>query len=255
MQIKNEEDLLKLENKIKDELGIDVKQYRNEEVAENIVELLILPQYIFNWIVRPILLALLIYIAGFFFLDLVHIEYLIYGIIGFGLFFFTGVLIGLLLLIWKMKSDVWSIIEYSLNMMNSAIGDLNKVNHQIDGENKKYVLGLLFQGITHIVIIPILSHGMSNKIPVVGGFLKNTIIKVLTSISDKSDFEDVQLKEELQQKETASNTYEAYEQSISKASNGIEKVMNFTFRVAQIPLWIATLFSLSILILFILLIG
>ena len=104
MRIRTTRDIEQLGEKIKQELGIDLQKYRDEEAVENFVELLVFPQYIFNWVIRPILLSIVIFMVGFFLLDLVHIEYIIYGLVGFVLFLIIGILLGLLLLTWKMRS-------------------------------------------------------------------------------------------------------------------------------------------------------
>ena len=81
---------------IRDRLGIDVQKYRNEAVVENFVELLVFPEYVIAWVIRPILIAIGIFILGFFIFDLVNVEYLNYGVIGLFLFLATGILIGFL---------------------------------------------------------------------------------------------------------------------------------------------------------------
>lgn len=72
MKIRTAADAKKLDEKIQRDLGIDVKKYRNPEVAEQFVELLIFPQYIINWGIRPIIISFFLYIAGFFIVDLVR---------------------------------------------------------------------------------------------------------------------------------------------------------------------------------------
>ncbi|WP_158974795.1 hypothetical protein [Cellulophaga sp. L1A9] len=255
MKIRTKKDVEKLDNKIKEELGIDVQKYRNEEVIENFVELLVFPKYIFNCLFRPILISILIFIIGFFVFDLVHIENVIYGTVGLILFLITGILVGLLLLMWKMKSDMWGVVNYSLDIMKSAVTDMIQVNSQVNKENRKDVLGLLFKGIIHIVTIPMISKVISDKVPFVGGIIKRIVKKILTLFSDKVKFDEEKLSQELNEKEGESNALRIYSNSISSATKGLEKIMNFTFGVAQFPLKIVFGIILSILILFLYLIN
>mgnify|MGYP001801556879 CR=1 FL=1 len=81
MKIRTSKDVEKLDKKIKEELGIDVQKYRNEEVVENFVQLLVFPEYVINWVIRPVLISLIILLIGFLTYNLVHIDYLLYGII------------------------------------------------------------------------------------------------------------------------------------------------------------------------------
>ncbi len=250
MKIRTNKDIEKLDLKIKEELGIDVKKYRNEEVAENFSDLLVFPAYVINWVIRPILISVLIYIAGFFILNLVHVEYILYGIIGLILFIISGVLAGLLFLMWKMKSDMLGIINYSLDIMNSVVLDLNHVNTNLNKENRKDVLGLLFKGIIHIVTVPMISKIISNKVPFIGDIVNRIIKKILTLVADKINFSKKQLEQELNKKENESNILKIYSNSISSATTGIEKVLNFTFGVAKFPLKFGFGIASFILILF-----
>ncbi|MGB1207079.1 MAG: hypothetical protein ACPG5B_15645 [Chitinophagales bacterium] len=254
MQIKNAKDIDKLDKKIKDELGIDVQKYRNEEVVENFVSLLVFPRYIINWTIRPIIWSILLFFFSFGFIDLVHIEYILYLFIGFFLFSATGFLFGLLFLTWRMKSDIWQIINYSLDIMHSMIKDLNQINHQINPENRKNVLGLLFKGIIHILTIPMLSQIVAEKVPFVGGIIKIFLKKILTLIANVIKFDEAILKRELQKDSKESNTLQMYSKSIAAASVGLEKIINLTFKIAQLPLKIAFTISLVTLVYFIYLI-
>tara|TARA_B100001059_G_C17815477_1_gene574946 strand:- start:1718 stop:2473 length:756 start_codon:yes stop_codon:yes gene_type:complete len=251
MRIRTKKDVEKLDNKIKEELGIDVRKYRNEEVSENLVELLVFPKYVISWVIRPILISIVVFIIGFFVFDLVHIEYVIYGIIGLILFLMVGIITGLLFLMWKMKSDIWSIINYSFEIMKSAVTDLNQVNK----ENRKDVLGLLFKGIIHVVTIPMISKIISDKVPFVGGIVNRIVKNILTLVTDKVEFDEEKLKQEHNKAESESNVLKEYSNSISSASSGLEKIMNFTFGVAQFPLKIVFGIILLALILFLYLIN
>ncbi|MDY8137497.1 hypothetical protein [Aquimarina sp. 2201CG5-10] len=255
MRIRTKKDIEKLDNKIKDELGVDVQKYRNEEVVENFVELLVFPKYIINWVIRPVLISIVIFIIGFFIFDLVHIEYVIYGIIGLILFLAAGILSGLLFLMWKMKSDMWGIINYSLEIMKSAVADINQVNSQVNKENRKDVLGLLFKGIIHIVTIPMISKVISGKVPFIGGIVNKIVKKILTLVSDKVKFDEEKLKQELNKGEGEPDALKAYLNSISSATKGLEKIMNFTFGVAQFPLKIGFVITLLFLVFFLYLIN
>lgn len=248
MKIRSAKDVEKLDARLKEELGIDVSTYRNEEAVSNFTELLIFPKYVINWTLRPVLIAFLLYIIGFFFLDLVHVEYVLYALIGLVLFLLSGVFFGLLFLTWRMKKDLWGIIEYSLGIMKTAVSDINQVSKQIKPENRKEVLGLVFKGVIHIVTIPMLSKVISDKIPLLGGVVNSFVKKVLTLVSDKIKFDEVQLEEELQKKKDEPGALKVYANTLSSASTGLEKILNVTFGVAQFP--IKTFFFISATFLF-----
>lgn len=255
MRIRTEADVERLDQKIKQDLGIDVRKYRNEEVVTNMIALLVFPEYVITWMILPILVSLALFVVGFFMLKLVHIEYALYAVIGFVLFLVCGLLLGLLILTNRMKTDMWGIANYSLDVMKSAVSDLNQVSGQINKENRKDVLGLLFQGITHIVTIPMLATGISEKLPILGTLINPFMKRVITLIADRVKFDEAKLDAEMAQKYEASNTLELYTNSISTVSMGLKKLVGVTFGIARWPLKLAFGLLFLLLVLFVYLIN
>lgn len=242
MKIRTQEDVDVLDKKIKDQLGIDVRKYRNDDVVESFVALLVFPEYILTWVIRPVLIALVAFVAGFFILNLTTFEKIIYGPLGFGLFMSTGLLTGLLFLMARMRKDMWGIIDYSLGMMRAAVKDLEQVNSQIDESNRKDVMALLFKGIIHIVTIPVTSQVISERIPILGWFINPLVKKVLTIITDRVNFDEAYLNAELNRKIDEPKAIEMYTQSLSTTSIGLQKLMGVTFGLVRVPILIALVF-------------
>ena len=255
MRVRTAKDVEKLDQKIQDELGIDVKKYRNEEVAATFGELMVFPQYIANWTFRPLFLTLAVFLLGFFVLDLVHIEYLLYAVIGLVLFLVFGVFVALLFLTWKMKQDIWSIADFSLDIMRQAVDDLGQVKDQIKPENRKDVLALLFKGILHLVTIPMITKALSDRIPFLGGIVAGFIKRILTVLSDRLKFDEKNLTSELNKGADEEDAVGVFQRLIKGASIGLEKIVDFTFGVARFPLKVLFAISGSILALFVYLIG
>ncbi len=250
MRIRTPEDVDELEKKIQSQLGIDVKKYRNEEVVESFLDLLLFPDYIISWVIKPILFFLFLFVSGFYVLDLVHIEYFIYGVLGIGLFLSSGLSLGLMLLLDRMKTDMWGIIEYSLSIMKEASEDLKHANQNITDENRKDSLNLLFKGIIHIVTIPLISKGIAQKVPFFGGMVNLLAKRVLILISDKIEIDEDVINKELQRKDKESNAFHDHSEALSFQVSGLEKVLNVTFRIAKYPLLFWFVFSfLTLLIL------
>jgi hypothetical protein len=251
MRIRTQKDIDQLEFTIKQELGIDIQKYRNEEIAANFAELLVFPQYVFKWVLRPIAISIVLYIIGFTLFDLGGFEYFVYGFLGLVLFLASGVLVGLLFLMWKMKKDIWGILEYSLEIMQSAMEDLRFTAHQINPGNRKNVLSLLFKGVIHVVTIPMLSKAISNRVPFVGGLLSGFVKRILTLISDRANFEEDTIQAELAKTDDEPKIFEIYGKVLSSVSGGLEKLMNITFGIVQLPFTIV--FGIVFLILMIVL--
>ncbi len=248
MKIRTAEDVAKLDARIKNELGVDVSQYRNEEVIENFTSLLVFPEFVMKWTIRPVLFALLFYGLGFFALDLVKLQYIIYAIIGGILFLSSGIFLGLLLLIWKMKKDIGGVMHYSMDILKLAAEDFKEVNSHVNDDNKREAYALLFKGIIHIVSIPILSEVLAGRIPIVGKFFGGLTKKILTRFSEKLDFESFNVEEEIVLDKKGSTAPSRISKTLTSASGGLNKILNTVFKVAQLPIFI--LFMLSVLLLF-----
>lgn len=254
MKIKSKKDVEKLDEKIKTELGIDIAKYRNEEIIANFLDLLIFPRYILNWAIRPILISLVVFISGYYLLDLVHIEYVLYTIFGLVLFLLVGFFSGVIFLTWKIKTDILNALTYSIDILRSIVSDINLTGDQITKENRKDVLLLLFKGIVHIITIPTLSNVITDKIPILGTVISYFIRKILTLFSNKLNIEEIQLANNLEEENDESKILNAYINSLNATSNGLEKVLNMVCKIAQFPVKLVLFIFLCLLVFFIYLI-
>lgn len=254
MKIRTEEDIQQLALKIEQELGIDVRKYQNEEVIDSISSLITFPIYALQWIIRPPFIAIFIWVIGFFFIDLVHVEYLLYFILGLVLFVINGALTGVLVLTNKLQTDLIGIMEHSLGILKSAIGDLQRTGKLMTKEARARNFALLFKGIVHVVTIPTLSRIISNKVPFVGGILKGLVRRILTLAADRFRYHDKQIDAIVQQEEGPSKVIEVYEQAISGSITGIRKLIVFARKAVQLPFKLVFIITFSILLLFLYLI-
>ena len=250
MKIKTKEDIEILSDKIKNELGIDLKKYKNEKVAEKFIELLTFPKYVISSLIWPVSILFLVFIIGFFILDLKHIEYLIYGIIGQSLFFLNGVFYGLLRLIKKIKSDVLEIINYCFQIMKQIISESSQFNN----ENKE-TLNLLFKGIVHVVALPMINEAITKNVPLVHKMINTIVTNIFTSISNKIKFENATPKQETVGEETKSQLKESLVKKIDYANRGIEKVIGVSLGIVNVPFKIGFGIVLTILVIFILIVN
>lgn len=248
MKIRTEQDVAALDQAIKQKLGIDVQKYRDEAVLQTFLDLLNVPEYLYKWLARPIGLAILLFVVGLFLLNLNLLGLILYFSIGFFLFMTTGVFTGFLMMIKKIQSDVFSLLSYSLEIMKSAVADLNHANDQVTPENRKEVFGLLFKGIIHLLTIPTMTKVLSERVPLIGTLISGLIKKALTTVANKVKFDETGLKEELQKEEGTPSAFEEYATSITAVSKNLDKVVNFSFGTIQVPLVISLgLSSLSLL--------
>lgn len=252
MKIRTEKDIEELDQKIQDELGIELKKYQNDEIAEAIVELLVFPAYVINWGIRPVLIAFLLYILGFWVVELSGIDYVFYGLFGLVFFIINGVVGGILFLMIKMKADFLKILQYALDILKACVEDMRMAGSKVSAGNKKQVLAMLFKGVICIVMIPTVSKAVSDRIFIVGGILKGIIRRMLFLASDRIKFDDSALNLELHEETDPSKILKIYGQLITHSRNGLSKVVGVSLSIVQLPvkLLFGFVFSLLLLLLY-----
>ena len=251
MKIRSIKDVELLDRKIQDELGIQVKKYADENAVDRLIEILLFPKFIVKWGIRPVLISLAIFICGFYVLHLPNVEAVIYFLLGIILFVAIGVLSGVLFVFYKLSSDVRYILQYSLEVMKSCLGDIKQVNHEVKArKTKKGVLTLLFKGVIHIVTIPTLGIVIRRKIPLFGNVINFLFRKILTLVTNTIRF-DVETEEPLGVNTLSkSSLLELYEKRVSQVSNDLDKLIGMVFKTLGFPLKLVLGILLFILFLF-----
>jgi len=244
---------LELNEKIKEELGIDMTEYRNEEVAEKLVEMLVFPIYAASWIIRPMLVGVVMYIAGFFILDLYHIQYLLYGIVGLILILATGLVFGILYFLNRMHQDIESIMGYTVDVGNRSMLDVKKVqNLGGRGMESKDSKKLLLIGVVKIVTVPVIAKVLGNKIPLMGGLLAGSIERILLMMTNKLDFDQVATELEEELNEEVAET-EIGQDSVGFQINGdrFGNILDTVMNVVRVPFRVVFFILMMITLIFI----
>ena len=224
-----------LKDTIQSELGIDILKYQNEEVAENLMDLLLFPKYLLKWLGRPVLISFLIYLAGFFIIDLVHVQFFIYAIVGFILFLLFGLLLGIVYLSMKLGRDVSSISDYSLGWMKNSVLDIDDMSSRVTRSNIKDVLGMLFKGIIFVVTIPMLKRAIDKKVPAGKGLAKKLLTGALAILAKRIAFNPDNVDENIVKVDGKSKFISRYVAAIDKTKSGTAKIIKRSLRLASIP--------------------
>lgn len=260
IKIKSRRDAEELDRRINEDLGIDLKKYRSEDTVDAFVSLLLFPRYVITWMARPVAIAFALYIAGFFLIDLVHIEYFLYAIIGLALFLINGLLLGFLYLSWKMEEDIWGIVQYSFDVLRSVVEDVSRLSDKTNKKNIRETLSMLFIGVIHIVTLPVVRKVVKRKIPLVHGVINWIITKILVTISRRVEFEK---PEELKEEEIVEIVNDAEEGSkllqrsvsiIEYTAAKVAAVIKFSFKAGAFPVKVVFGITMFFLLLFIYLI-
>lgn len=231
----NKGELKKLETTVTNDLGLDLSKYRDEEVAENLLDLLLFPKYVLKWLLIPIVIALFLWVAGFFVIDLRHVQFLIYGVLGLVLFVSVGFFAGFVILGRQLGDDLTSVSDYSLGIMKNAVIDIDGIGDKINRNNRKEVMGTLFKGVVFLVTIPMLKRAIDKKIPVAKGAVKRLITGSLAVLAGKMTFDSVNIEKDEIKVDGEDQLFLNYTKSVDKASSNIASIIEKVLQIATSP--------------------
>lgn len=241
MKVRTKRAARKLDKLTQEELGVDIKKYRDAEVEETVSDMFNFLTYAINAIKFPLFIGLGLFITGFFALDLVHVENLIYGVFGIVLTLIVALMIGVLLIIWGIKSDVLEVIDYSLNLTKNIQKDTHAIQTQMTGEDKEHKYQLFYKGVLHLITIPIVSSVIGKKIPFVGGVAEGLVRRVLAVAADNDFIFNLLYKADVFDASTAVGGFAAQTNSLREMVEGIDRAVSKVLRVVQFPFIIVLL--------------
>jgi len=243
MKVRTKRAARKLDKAIQEELGVDIKKYRDPEVEETVSDLLNLFTYAANALKFPLLIGLGLFIVGFSVLDLVHVENLIYGIFGIILIVIVALMIGVLLIIWGIKNDVLEVIDYSLSLTKNIQQDTQAIQSQMTGEDKERKYELFYKGVLHLITIPIVSGVVGKKIPLVGGFAGGLVRRVLAAATDNKFIFKLLYKANVFDAPVAVGEFANTTNRLRDFVEGIDQAVSRVLRVVQFPFIIVLLIA------------
>lgn len=255
MKIRSQADVEALDQKIKAELGVDIGKYRNEEVVEQISSLLIFPIYVVSWTIRPVIIAFVLYLLGYFVLDLVHVQYLIYAVVGLVFMLITGLFAGLFYLTIRFRNDIRSIMTYSMDILKGIVKDVDALNTTTDAGNRKEVLQLLFLGTMHLITIPVTGDVIGNRVPFLGGLISRLVQRVLRTLTNLFRFDQTNLAKAATEAGGEGKILPMYLAGVTGFQGIMDKILGIAVRVVQVPVGILFAFFAGLTLLFVWLIN
>lgn len=218
---------------IKTKFSIDLNNYKNKEVSVKIGELIVFPEYLVKNILIGILIGFFIFILSFLFLDFSLVNKIFYIFLGLILWSISGICFGLILFLLKLKFDLNIIFSYAFSLTESIIGDIFKLGKKL---NKEEILEL-FKAVVTVVLLPSLSDAISNRIPLIGNLINNSIKKIINKTIKKlrfnSDDNDVK---------NLSTPTEFNMELIKKLKIKSIRLINSSFKIIQLPIRVISLF-------------
>lgn len=245
MIIKSEKDIQKLDDLLTHQFNINVSKYKNIDVAEKLADLIVFPKLVLSSLLKPIIISLTLFFIIFYISEFGFISSAVYFTLGLFLFLINGVLSGIIIVLLKMKSDINDVIEYSLMVLKECISDLNHVNSITVQKNKKDVLRLIFLGIIHKVIIPMLTDVIIKKTPYMGKFISNLCKTILRVTANKIKFNYEINKSINTVKDNPGDVINLYTRSIDQTIIRLDRLLTMVFRIVKTP-FIATLIITSL---------
>lgn len=184
MNITTDAEADRLAEQIKEELGVDIRVYSGEAVINQIVELSEFLQFaVVDSYKIPMFIVFILFLAAFVPVQLAGNIFWILGGIGLVLFFGLGMLLTTVRIVRRFKSTVPKIIDFTTGTVQAILVDIKQVQSVVTPENEKQKYGMLFKGVFHLVTIPMITEAIAEGIPIIGGFLKKIIKRLLLIIS------------------------------------------------------------------------
>ena len=234
--MKKKVDRQKLASELKHELGIDLEEYAKPEVIDNFISLLVFPRYAVSTLRTPVVVALLLYISGYWLLDLSGLWAVLYAPLGLVLFLVNGLLFGILLLLSRIKNDLLGILSYSLDITRAALSDISYAGQAVKKMGLKDVLRTLFKGIIHVVVIPTVSHAITKKVPLIGSLIGALTASILSIAVSRIRFEvkEDEVDEDGEPVEEGKLIQQVGD-AISAVNRGADKFLSIAASVAMLP--------------------
>lgn len=218
--------------------NLNLQQYQSEEVTDRIADLITFPIYVIGILIWPFLVSVVLFISGYFVLNLSGIDHIVYPLFGLPLLVSMGLFIGLVWLLSRLRDDLVSIMDYSLVVFKQAVANMQK-----DPNSGSRDYGAVFNGVMSSVILPSVRKVLENKVILVGGFVYSLVNKIVTRVTQKF----VSNEPKGNTKTSSNKGIEYYEKAIQNIKSPIEKVVG-TFRNFFIFLAVSCVFLLTVII-------
>ncbi len=245
-----------LKEKILQKTGIDLEQYRNENLVESIADILLFPKYVLKIMLTTML--------GFFVAWLVLLlwanfqEKILLGFFGFWLGFvlviLNGIIFGMLRLLKSLEHDLNEILQMTVGAVQQVFKDFKNVKLQLKAQVFELPsVSEMLQGVLFAVMLPTLRAVIKKKVPVFGtilAFLAEQVFTILgnqlAAVVNKSENdlkEKIGAKAEILEKE-AKNTVESFAdrgiQTLEKVRKTTEKIVSPTMKIITFPIRMLT---------------
>lgn len=158
----------KINADLEERTGIDFSRYRDPELSEAIANAMTFPLYLGKALSRPVGILLLLAVTAFVLTESAFLKTLLVfpGVL---LVFANGVLLGLVLFVGRIRTDMKKVFDISSNLCVQALKDISAARSRLrDGGRFPSTLEI-FQGLNAIVILPIVIETLKRRVPFAGG--------------------------------------------------------------------------------------
>jgi len=155
---------------LKTRTGIDFSRYRNPELSEAVANAVTFPLYLGRSLSRPVGALLLLALLAFVLSDSAFFRTLL-AFPGILLVIANGVLLGLVLFVRRIGSDLKTVFDISTDLCVQALRDIGTARSHAAARGGFPGALEIFQGLNAIVILPIVIETLDRKVPYLGGFV------------------------------------------------------------------------------------
>lgn len=148
--------------------GIDFSRYRDPQLSEAVANAVTFPLYLGKALTRPVGLLLLLTVAAFVLTESAFLKTLLV-FPGSLLVVANGVLLGLVLFIGRIRTDMKTVFDISSNLCVQALKDIGAARAKMRDRGRFPSTLEIFQGLNAIVILPLVIETLKRRVPFAGG--------------------------------------------------------------------------------------
>ena len=180
----DERNIERINQELLERTGVDFSRYRNPELIETIGNAIVFPRFLAQSLRLPAGLMLIMLAAAFLLTDSGYFRgFLLFP--GVLLAILNGVLLGLVLFVYRIRGDMKKIFAISSDLTVQALQDVRSARLRL-ANRPGHFPGMLeiFQGINATVVLPAVVGTLKGRIPLVGR-LAARITERFFSVADR----------------------------------------------------------------------
>jgi hypothetical protein len=149
--------------------GVDFSRYRSQELIDTVANTVTFPLFFARSVSRPVGVLLLAVCLAIILVDSDFFEAYL-ALVGLPLAVVNGILLGLVLFVRRIRSDMSRVFEISAELTEQVMHDIGAARGRLSGGTADFPSLLeIFHGVNTVVVLPIVVRTLDRRLPLLGG--------------------------------------------------------------------------------------